>query len=150
MNKHLANHKGTLIIIFFMFFLACTSTTDINNEKAVMKDIQGEWIRNMNFADMYRHIKLSIDGNSFKAWVQMSEYEDEPDWLEFPDEKGRFTLSSLIEDKNKNINYRKFTFSCEGRCCRDKSVAIESLTELLTFVERKGLTIGEKMKMVRR
>jgi hypothetical protein len=141
-----------LIIGFLLVTLACSNTVpvDINNEEAVIKNIQGNWVGCVDIGNMYKHIKLSITDNSFKAWMQMSDYEDEPDWLKESVEKGWITPSSILKNTESNSKYRKFAFTCAGRCCGDKSIAIETLTKLVTYVDGQGLTLGDNVKMIRK
>ena len=150
MTKSSVYLGGTKIIIFIMFFLACSTATDINNEEAVMRDIQGDWIGYENIGNMYRHIKLSIDKGVFEAWVQMSDYQDEPTWADIPDEKGSISLNSLQKDTERNLRFRKFAFFCSGRCCGDKSFSIKVISDQISYVEGKGLTIDHKVKMFKK
>jgi hypothetical protein len=141
--------KGVSLIIFIAVFISC-STIDINNEQAVMKDIQGAWIGYENTGNMYRHVKLSIDKDSFEGWVQTSDSQSEPIWTDLPGENGLISLSSLQEDPNGDLKFRKFAFTCSGRCCGDKSLSLQALSNLITYDEGKGLILGGKVKMTKK
>ena len=147
MTKSFFYLKGASIIFFLMIFLACTNITDINKEDVVMKDIQGNWIGYERIDSVYRHVKLNIDKDLFEAWVQTSDYQNEPNWAKLPDEKGSITLNSLQKDLKTNLRFRKFSFTCSGRCCGDKSSVIKDISNLISYEEGKGLTIDRKVKM---
>jgi hypothetical protein len=53
----------------------------------------------------------------------------------------------LLNDKEKNLKYRKFALTCAGRCCGDKSLSVKTLTDLITYQEGKGLLLDGKVKM---
>ena len=114
-----------------------------------MKDIQGAWIGCQNIGKVYKHIKLSVANNMFEGWVQISDSKNEPIWVSVADEKGFISLSSLIDDTEQKIKYRKFAFTCSGRCCGDKSFSVKTLTELIAYQEGKGLMVDRAIKMVK-
>ena len=138
---------GVVFVITFSVFNSCSSSTDINNENAVMKDIEGAWTGYQIMGKVYRHFKLTVTNDSFEGWIQISDSEKEPIWAKIPDEKGFLTLSSLLTDKEKNLKYRKFALTCAGRCCGDKSLSVKTLTDLITYQEGKGLLLDGKVKM---
>jgi len=143
------NKKGYWLVVLFFVFIGCSNSVDINNEEAVMKDIQGAWIGCQNIGKVYRHIKLSVTNNMFEGWVQISDSKNEPIWVSVADEKGFISLSSLIDDTEQKIKYRKFAFTCSGRCCGDKSFSVKTLTELIAYQEGKGLMVDRTIKMVK-
>jgi hypothetical protein len=133
--------------IIWAFLFSCSTTTDINNEEAVMQEIQGDWIGCENIENMYRYIKLSINKDLFEVWIQTSDYQAEPNWAKLPDEKGSISLNSLQKDTETNMQFRKFAFICSGRCCGDKSSVIKNISNLISYEEGKGLTIDHKVRM---
>lgn len=149
MRKPIRLHK-VLFAIFFTVFFSCSASVDINNEEAVMKSIQGTWIGCQNIGKEYRHFKLSVANNSFEGWMQTSNSQKEPTWATDTDEKGIISLSSLINDQEKNLKYRKFALTCLGRCCGDKSFSLKTLTELISYQDGKGLMLDGTVKMMKR
>ena len=147
--RELSIFKRVSFFAFWAIFISCSTTTDINNEVAVMKDVQGAWVGSENTGEMYRHIKLSVDKDSFKGWVQTSDSNAEPVWADQPNEEGTISLSSLQEDPGNKIKFRKFTFTCSGRCCGDKSLSLEAMSKLITYEDGKGLTLAGLTKMAR-
>ena len=141
---------GVLFVVLFVFFFSCSRAVDIKNEEAVMKDIQGTWIGCQPIGKEHRHFKLSVENNSFEGWIQISDSQNEPSWAADTDEKGFLSLSSLLDDTDKNMKYRKFAFTCSGRCCGDKSFSVKTLAELITYQEGKGLILDGKVKMVKK
>jgi hypothetical protein len=141
--------KGVTLGIILTILFSCTRTADINNEKDVIKNIQGTWIAYENIGNMFRHIKLNIVNETFEAWMQTSDSKNEPIWAKLPDEKGSITLSSLQNDAEKKMKFRKFCFTCSGRCCGDKSSLIKDLSNLISYDESKGLTIDHKVEMLK-
>lgn len=115
-----------------------------------MKDIQGVWTGYQIMGKVYRHFKLIVKNNSFEGWMQISDSDKEPSWAEIPDEKGALTLSSLLNDEEKKLKYRKFSLRCDGRCCGDKSVSVKALSELISYQDGKGLMLDGKVKMVKK
>ncbi len=142
--------SACLILVLFAVFYSCVTSVDINNEEAVMKDIQGSWIGSQNIGKEYRHFKLKVENNLFEGWIQTSDSQNEPSWAADTDEKGFISLSSLLDDPDKNFKYRKFAFTCSGRCCGDKSFSVKTLAELITYQEGKGLILDGKAKMMKK
>lgn len=139
-----------LLIAFFTLFINCSASVDINNEEAVMKDIQGTWVGCQTIGKVCRHFKLSVVNNLFEGWIQTSDSQKEPTWATDTDEKGIISLSSLLNDQEKNLKYRKFALTCTGRCCGDKSFSLKTLTELITYQEGKGLMLDGTVKMMKK
>jgi len=130
--------------------MGCSKSIDISNDKDVMAEIQGEWITYENIGNFYRHIKVGITKNSFEAWVQTSDNQNEPKWADQPDEKGIISLNSVQPDAEKNSKFRKFAFVCSGRCCGDKSSSVKLISDLISYEENAGLTLSRKIKMNKR
>jgi hypothetical protein len=147
MTKRFVYLKGATIIIFLMIITACTKDADINKEDDVIKSIQGAWVGYEKIGNMYKHVKLSIDKDLFEVWVQTSDSQNKPSWAKLPDEKGAVTLNSLQKDPNMNLRFRKFSFTCSGRCCGDKSSVIKDISDMISYDEGKGLTLNRKIKM---
>jgi hypothetical protein len=148
--KNAIQLKRVSLGIILTILFSCSTTTDISNEKNVIADIQGIWIGCENIGNMYRHVKLNLDNDMFEAWVQTSDSQNEPIWAKLPDEKGSITLNSLQKDPEKNIRFRKFAFTCSGRCCGDKSFSIKEISSLISYDEGKGLTMAHKIKMLKK
>jgi len=146
MKKILTFPGIAAIILLFVVFTSC-SKTDINNEEAVMNDLQGTWIGNELNGTMYQHIKIKIVKDSFEGWVQASDTQSEPEWAEIPNEKGLISLSSVQDDPETTVKFRKFAFTCDGRCCGDKSLSLKALSDMISYVEGKGLTMNGKSKL---
>jgi len=142
-------HLSGIIFIVLVAIITSCSKVNINDEKAVLMDIQGTWTGYENIGNIYRHIRLNISESSFDGWVQASDSASLDSWTDLPNESGTFSLSSVIEDPNEETRFRKFTFSVAGRCCGDKSLAIETLSKLLSYYDGKGLYIGGKVAMTK-
>ncbi len=142
--------RGLLLVIAFTFYFNCSNSVDITSENAVMKDMQGVWTGYQIVGKVYRHFKLIVKNNSFEGWMQISDSEKEPTWAETPHEKGALSLSSLLDDKEKKLKYRKFSLRCDGRCCGDKSASVKALTELISYQDGQGLMLDGNVKMVKK
>ena len=129
----------TLIVV-----IASCSRVDINDEQAVMKNIQGTWIGCENIGGIFRHIKVNIKQNTFDGWLQTSDSDIEPSWTVLPTESGTFSLSSVLENKNKAGKFRKLSFVINGRCCGDNSLTAKTLSQLIAYVDGKGLYIAQR------
>ena len=149
MKKSIYLKRYSLIALIAMFF-SCSTNIDINNEQAVLKDIQGVWIGCAYSGNLYRHIKLNVANDLFEAWIQTSESKDVPSWAKIPDESGAISLSSVLKDSERNLKFRKFALTCSGRCCGDKSFSINELSKLITYDDGKGLTLAGKVKMTKK
>lgn len=140
--------KSVTLLLVSVILNSC-SKININDEQAVIKNIQGTWIGYENMGTYYQHIKLNISENSFDGWVQTSESDKTPSWDVLPGESGTFTLTSVQDDPASSVKYRKFSFTIAGRCCGDKSLTTETLSRLLSYVEAKGLYVGGKVSMIK-
>ena len=148
--KKIITFLSSAAFILLLAVVTSCSKTDINNDDAVMNDLQGTWIGNEMIGTMYQHIKLRIVNDSFEGWVQISDTQAEPEWTELPNEKGLISLSSIQEDSENNIKFRKFAFTCDGRCCGDKSLTLETLSGMLSYVDGNGLILGGKSKLIKK
>jgi hypothetical protein len=141
--------KSVTVLLVTVIANSC-SKININDEQAVIKNIQGTWIGYENTGTFYQHIKLNISENSFDGWVQISDSEKTPSWDALPGETGTYTLTSVQDDPAVPAKFRKFSFTIPGRCCGDKSLTIQTLSRLLTYVEGKGLYVGGKVSMIKK
>lgn len=146
MKKILIVRGIAAFMLLLVVFTSC-SKTDINNDEAVMNELQGTWIGNELTGTMYQHIKLKIEKDTFEGWVQMSDTQTEPEWTELPNEKGLISLSSVQDDPENTVKFRKFAFTCDGRCCGDKSLSLKALSDMISYIEGKGLTMNGKSKL---
>jgi hypothetical protein len=145
--KKILTIPGIAAFIFLLIVLTSCSKTDINNDEAVMNELQGTWTGTEMTGDMYQHFKLKIEKDTFEGWVQMSDTPAEPEWTKLPNEKGLISLSSVQDDPETTIKFRKFAFTCDGRCCGDKSLSLQALSGMVSYVEGKGLTLSGKSKL---
>jgi|GEM_PF-1691762 len=145
MKKILTIPGIAAIILLIIVFSSC-SKTDINSDEAVMNELQGTWIGNEMTGSMYQHFKLRIEKDTFEGWVQIADTPAEPEWTELPNEKGLISLSSVQDDPETTVKFRKFTFTCDGRCCGDKSLSLKALSGMISYVDGKGLTLSGKSK----
>jgi hypothetical protein len=131
---------------FFTLLVVITSCSrvDINDEQAVMKDIQGTWIGCENIGGLFRHIKVNIKEYTFEGWIQTSDSDIEPSWTVLPTENGTFSLSSVMENSNEAGKFRKFSFVINGRCCGDNSLTAKTLSQLISYMDGKGLIIAQR------
>jgi hypothetical protein len=129
----------TLLVVI----VSC-SRVNINDEQAVMKDIQGTWIGREYIGGLIRHIKVNIKENTFEGWLQTSDSDNEPSWTVLPTESGTFSLSSVLENPNKAGKFRKFSFVINGRCCGDNSLTAKTLSQLIAYMDGKGLYIAQR------
>jgi len=141
--------KGILLTTAVAVLTAC-SGIDIDDEIAVMNDIQGTWIGYELTGSTYRHIKVNITDNSFDGWLQISDSITEPAWTVLPTESGTFSLSSVLENASDAGKYRKFNFVILHRCCGDNSLTARTLSEMVTYDDGKGLYVAGRASMIRR
>jgi hypothetical protein len=142
------NNIPYISFTFIPFFTSC-SGIDINDEQAVMKDIQGTWIGAEHNGNIYRHIKLIISDNTFAGWYQFSESVDEPVWTVVPTENGTISLSSVQENPDETGKYRSINFFILHRCCGDNSLTANILSKIITYQDRKGLSLAAQTPMIR-
>ena len=149
MRKNLPFLSRAAFILLLAVVVSC-SKADINNEQAVMNDVQGTWTGYEVTGAIYQHIKIRIVKDTFEGWVQTSDSQAEPEWAELPNENGLISLSSIQENAENTLKFRKFAFTCDGRCCGDKSLSLKALSGMISYVEGKGLTLNNKSKMVKK
>jgi hypothetical protein len=145
MTKNLLIKSGFFVLIAVV--TSC-SRVDINDEQAVMKDIQGTWIGCEQIGGHFRHIKVNIRENTFEGWLQTSDSGTEPSWTVLPAETGTFSLSSVLDNPKEAGKFRKFGFAINGRCCGDNSLTAKTLSELIAYVDGKGLFIAGRSAAV--
>jgi hypothetical protein len=136
-------------IITVIAILTSCSGVDIEDDLAVMKDIQGTWVGEDLAGNFYRHIKVNITDNKFDGWLQISDSITEPDWSILPTERGTFSISSVQEKVSGVGRYRSFNFAILGRCCGDNSLTAKTLSEMITYDNRKGLLVAGRVSMTR-
>jgi hypothetical protein len=131
---------------FFTLIVGITSCSrvDINDEQAVMKNIQGTWIGYEYTGGLFRHIKVNIRENTFEGWLQTSDSDIEPSWTVLPTESGTFSLSSVLENTNEAGKFRKLSFVINGRCCGDNSLTAKTLSQLIAYMDGKGMFIAQR------
>jgi hypothetical protein len=137
------------LIVLFAVHISC-SRVDINDEQAVIKDIQGTWTGCEYIGGVYRHIRLNISDNAFDAWIQSSDSDQEPSWNPIPNEKGIISISSVLENPDSEGKYRRITFSILGSCCGDNSSTAWTLSKMITYHDGKGLYVAGRESMARK
>lgn len=137
-----------LVIISAAILVSC-SKVDIEDESAVMKDIQGTWIGREWTGNFYRHIKVTMKENRFEGWLLASDSINEPKWTVLPNEIGSFSISSALKENPGPGKYRSFNFAMQGRCCTDNSLTARTLSELISYHEKSGLCIRDSVPMTR-
>ena len=142
------NLKDAAIITIIAILSAC-SGVDIDDDLAVMKDIQGTWVGDDLAGNFYRHIKVNITDNRFDGWLQISDSITEPAWTILPTETGTFSISSVLQKVSGTGRYRSFNFAILGRCCGDNSLTAKTLSEMITYENRKGLLVAGRVSMIR-
>jgi len=125
------------------------SGVDINDDLAVLQDIQGTWIGYEKTGEIYRHVKLYISDNTFNGWLQTTESGEEPTWTVLPSENGTFSLSGVLDNAKGSGKCRKFSFFINGRCCGDNSLTAKTLSGIITYEEGKGLLVDDGMSMAK-
>mgnify|MGYP001769250686 CR=1 FL=1 len=140
--------KATAIFVAILIFTSC-SRVDIHDETAVMHDIQGTWIGKARIGEIYRHVKVTISENRFEGWLQTTDSVAEPEWTILPTESGTFSISSVREEESGKDIFRSLKFSIAGRCCGDNSLTAITFSEMITYMNRNGLSLnGRSMKQV--
>lgn len=129
-----------LSILLVAITLTSCSSVNINDEKAVVEDLQGTWTGYDRVGEMYMHVKLFIKEDHFDGWIQTTDSEQVPQWEAMPQEQGMFSLSAVLDNSGKNC--RRLKFSVVGRCCGDKSTAIQTLSRNIAYTEGQGLQFG--------
>jgi hypothetical protein len=139
--------KGIVVLAVVLF--SC-SGIDINDDLAVLQDIQGTWIGYEKTGDFYRHVKLYISDNTFNGWLQTTESAEEPTWTVLPNENGTFSLSAVLNNTGDSKKYRKFNFFIRGRCCGDNSLTARTLSGIIAYEEGKGMRVFGGESLVKR
>jgi hypothetical protein len=142
------NAMRTALFALTVVFFSC-SGVDINDDLAVLQDIQGTWIGYEKTGDLYRHVKLYITDNTFNGWLQMTESGEEPAWTVLPNENGTFSLSAVLDNAKDSGKYRKFNFFIRGRCCGDNSLTARTLSGIIIYEDGKGLLVSGGTSMTR-
>ncbi len=114
MNSRIFNTTTSILIVTFFLILALgSSSVDINDKDAVIKDTQGTWIGNSHDGIgefQYVHYKVEISGNNFKGWIEVGRTNDEPNWNSTPDVKGTCSLGEVLTYTNSSSRYRNIYF----------------------------------------
>jgi hypothetical protein len=126
------------------------SGVDINDDLAVLQDIQGTWIGYEKTGDIYRHVKLYISDNTFNGWLQTTESGEEPAWTVLPSENGTFSLSGVLDNAKGSGKCRKLSFAIQGRCCGDNSLTARTLSRIITYEDGKGLQVEGSLSMAKK
>jgi len=143
------NYLARIAFITLITVIASCSGIDINDEQAVVNDMQGTWIGSEHNGNIYRHIKLIISDNTFTGWYQITESADEPGWMVLPTESGTISLSSVLDISKESGKYRKINFFIRGRCCGDNSLTATIMSKMITYHEGKGLCVTDQKPMSR-
>jgi hypothetical protein len=136
-----------LLVVGVFILMVFGSAADINNEQAIMADIQGTWTGYQQTGSLYRHFKLNFRDSEFDGWMEMSDTSNEPEWNALPGESGTVSLSSVLEMPNETIKIRKIKFSASGRCCGDISLTAKTLSSTIAYKQDQGLYIEGAMAM---
>ncbi|MFN8255886.1 MAG: hypothetical protein U0W24_09375 [Bacteroidales bacterium] len=148
--KNKLYHYQLGFVLFLTGILSCAPPVSIDNERAILADVQGTWTGYQANGNFYQHFKLRIENDIFKGWVQTSDSKEEPIWKTAPDEEGNISLGSILQDSLATIKFRKFAFTCANRCCGDRSFSQKTLAQMITYVEGEGLMLDAKIKMNKR
>lgn len=133
---------GTIIAIFVIIaIIGSFLKVDINDEEAVIKDMQGTWVGYDHEGGIYTHYKLQISGTNFKGWFQTAYTSSEPNWSSQPDETGTFTLSPVQGYTNSAGNYRNINFYKEGGGYGDNSLTARAFTNMIIYDDGSGLYV---------
>lgn len=126
---------GALVSILSLF------NVDIEDEQAVIKDMEGTWIGYDHGNGIYTHYKLVISGKTFKGWMKTTYTNKEPSWSSQPDERGTFTLSPVQGYTNSSGNYRNINFSKVGGGYGNNSLTARALTNMIIYDDGSGLYV---------
>lgn len=127
-------------VVFGLLYQAIFSVS-IDDEKAVVKDMQGTWVGYDHESGVYTHYKLQISGNNFKGWFQTAYTDDEPSWSSQPDETGTYTLSPVQGYTNASGKYRNINFNKEGGGYGDNSLTARAFTNMIIYDDGSGLYV---------
>lgn len=97
---------SVIVLVLFIIAAVGSSSTFINDEDAVLKDMQGAWVGYDHEGGIYTHYKLVISNKTFEGWMQTANTSSEPSWSSNPDETGTFKLSPVQGYTNTSGNYR--------------------------------------------
>ncbi len=150
MKRDCNSTTGIFLWILAVMVLSACTRRDINDYQNVMDDIQGIWIGHDYNGGIHRHIKLIISDNTFKGWLQISDNEVEPEWTVLPGEEGNLSLSSVLNNPDRNGKYRKINFYMRGRCCGDNSLTARMLSSLVDYYDGTGLSVTGQKPMARK
>jgi hypothetical protein len=145
-------HKNLILAVTVLFsvlgVITSCSGVDIQDEKAVVKDMQGIWTGYDKVGELYMHYKIIFREDHFEGWIQTSASEEPPEWSPLPHEQGVFSLSSVLDDAGSG-KIRKVKFTVLGRCCGDKSNTLVNLSGNITYHQDKGLLLAEEYSLTR-
>lgn len=133
---------SSVVVAIFFILIAFGSGVDINDENAVIEDMQGTWGGNDHEGGVYTHYKLIISGTNFKGWMKSTYTDAEPDWSSQPDETGTFTLSPVQGYTNATGNYRNINFSMIGGGYGNNSLTARAFTNMIIYDESSGLYVA--------
>ena len=114
MKSKLSKTLLSFSIIFFFLFLSYGSGTDISDENAVKKVMEGTCVGYSHDGMdeyQYNHYKVVISGNQFKGWIEVGRTSDEPKWKSNPDVTGDWSLSEVLTYTNADSRYRNIYFN---------------------------------------
>lgn len=132
---------SVLVVIAFAILAIGSETVDINDEDAVLEDMQGTWVGYDHEGGIYTHYKLEISGNNFKGWLQTAYTNSEPSWSSKPDETGTFTLSPVQGYTNSSSNYRNINFYKNGGGYGNNSLTARAFTKMIIYDDGGGLYV---------
>lgn len=135
---------GCVAIIAIIVIIAIIGSffkVDINDNEAVIKDMQGIWVGYDHEGGVYTHYKLQISGTNFKGWFQTAYTSSEPNWTSQPDETGTFTLSPVQGYTNSAGNYRNINFYKEDGEYGNNSLTARAFTKMIIYDDGSGLYI---------
>lgn len=130
-----------ILIVIVLYFIGSIFKVDINDEQAVIKDMQGTWVGYDHEGGIYTHYKLQISGNDFKGWLQTAYTNSEPNWSSQPDETGTFTLSPVQGYTNTSGNYRNINFYKNGGGYGNNSLTARAFTNMIIYDDGGGLYV---------
>ncbi len=120
------------IIALSLFIIAAvgSSSADINDKDAVVKDMQGAWIGNSHDGIgefQYIHYKVEIFDNNFKGWIEVGRTSDEPSWNSTPDVTGTWSLSEVLTYTNSSSRYRNIYFEQDNSSTLLKARTLQNM-----------------------
>lgn len=130
-----------IAIVIIMAIIGSFLKVDINDEEAVIKDMQGTWVGYDHEGGIYTHYRLQITGTNFKGWLQTAYTSSEPAWSSQPDETGTFTLSPVQGYTNSSGNYRNINFYKVGGGYGNNSLTARAFTNMIIYDDGSGLYV---------